>query len=77
VGNIQEQHAPASSELARSAFRYQELGRSWLQDLRAHLNASASAENYPLYFNSDQYEDPALQGQSYQQDFNSNLFNGL
>ena len=77
VGNIQEQHAPASSELARSALRYQERGRSWLQDLRAHLNANASAEKYPLYFTSDQYEDPALQGQSYQQDFNSNLFNGL
>jgi len=77
VGNIQEQHAPASSELARSALRYQERGRSWLQDLREHLNAQASAEKYPLYFNSANYEDPTEIGQSYQQDFNSNMYNGL
>jgi len=77
VGNMQEQHAPASSELARSALRYQERGRSWLQDLREHLNAQASAEKYPLYFNSANYEDPTEIGQSYQQDFNSNMYNGL
>jgi len=77
VGNIQEQHAPASSELARSALRYQERGRSWLQDLREHLNAHASAEKYPLYFNSANYEDPKEIGQSYQQDFSSNMYNGL
>lgn len=77
VGNIQEQRAPESSELARSALRYQERGRSWLEELRAYLNANASAEKYPLYFNSVNYQDPNEEGQSYKQDFNSNMYNGL
>jgi|GEM_PF-5612981 len=77
VGNIQEQRTPESSELARSALRYQERGRSWLEELRTHLNANASAEKYHLYFNGANYKDPNEEGQSYQQDFTSNMYNGL
>lgn len=57
--------------------RMSKRAKSWLLDLRNFLNTKASSTLYAEYFNSDTYEDPDKSNEVYQQNKESNIWNGL
>jgi hypothetical protein len=58
AANIQEVNGPDAEQRDQYSALHQQEGMDWLSKMSAFLNAEASAEKYPEYFNSSLYVAP-------------------
>ena len=75
--NVKEKNPAREDDLERYRVQMQKRGAQWLERCRKYLNAQASATTFATFFESDLYEDPSASSETYTQDENSNVFNGL
>lgn len=59
AANIAEQKGPDQAQKDGFSRLHRQEGEEWLKKLTDYLNANATAEIYPEYFNSALYQDPA------------------
>jgi hypothetical protein len=75
--NSKERKPAAENDLDRYRLQMLKRGEEWLERCRKYLNAKASESVFSTYYNSDLYEDPSANGETYSQDFDSTIYNGL
>jgi hypothetical protein len=77
ASQIQKYAEADPDRLARHKTHHENVGKAYLQKLRAYLNATASSTKYAAYFASTNYEDPTTTSQTYEQDPETKIFNAL